>query len=191
MIEGNGYALLPGNCLEALKEYPDGSFASVVCDPPQKLDTIPAPVVWAEIFRVAAPGAFLLAFGNSRTFHRLACAIEDGGWIYFDTLGQIVDGSKAPSHHHLRQGWRPLVLACKGVEVLRGHQATLGDFTLGELIQQVTPPEGCVLDPFMGLGVVGLVALAAGFTFVGVEKDPDRFTYAAKRLEAADLTDGG
>lgn len=190
MIEGKGYALLPGNCLEVLKEYPDGSFASVVCDPPQRLDTIPTPAVWAEIFRVAAPGAFLLAFANSRTFHRLACAIEDGGWIYFDTLGQVLDGKPA-THHHLRQGWRPLVLACKGVEVLRGSPETLGAFTLGELVKLITPDEGCVLDPFMGLGAIGHVALAAGFTFVGVERDPDRFAYAAEHLAAVDLTGAG
>ena len=36
---------------------------------------------WArEALRVAKPGAMLLAFGGTRTFHRLTCAIEDAGW---------------------------------------------------------------------------------------------------------------
>lgn len=36
---------------------------------------------WAvEALRVAKPGAHLLAFGGTRTYHRLACAIEDAGW---------------------------------------------------------------------------------------------------------------
>src|SRR6187551_103795 len=36
---------------------------------------------WArEAFRVAKPGAYLLAFGGTRTVHRLASAIEDAGW---------------------------------------------------------------------------------------------------------------
>ena len=34
----------------------------------------------AEAFRVAKPGAHLLAFGGTRTYHRLAAAIEDAGW---------------------------------------------------------------------------------------------------------------
>jgi len=35
---------------------------------------------WAvEALRVAKPGAHLLAFGGTRTFHRLACALEDAG----------------------------------------------------------------------------------------------------------------
>jgi site-specific DNA-methyltransferase (adenine-specific) len=42
---------------------------------------------WAtEALRVAKPGATLLCFGGTRTFHRLACAIEDAGWIIKDCL---------------------------------------------------------------------------------------------------------
>ena len=42
---------------------------------------------WAvEALRVAKPGCHLLAFGGTRTFHRLACAIEDAGWEIRDTL---------------------------------------------------------------------------------------------------------
>ena len=42
---------------------------------------------WAkEVFRVAKPGATLLSFGGTRTFHRMACGIEDAGWIIKDTL---------------------------------------------------------------------------------------------------------
>jgi site-specific DNA-methyltransferase (adenine-specific) len=38
------------------------------------------PETWAECLRVAKPGAHLLCFGGTRTFHRIACAIEDAGW---------------------------------------------------------------------------------------------------------------
>lgn len=40
----------------------------------------------AEVLRVAKPGAIMLAFGGTRTFHRLACAIEDAGWEIRDTM---------------------------------------------------------------------------------------------------------
>ena len=42
--------------------------------------------IFTECLRVAKPGASLMAFGGSRTFHRLACAIEDAGWEIRDCL---------------------------------------------------------------------------------------------------------
>ena len=42
---------------------------------------------WAtEALRVAKPGCHMLAFGGTRTFHRLAVAIEDAGWEIRDTI---------------------------------------------------------------------------------------------------------
>lgn len=42
--------------------------------------------LWAEVMRVCKPGATLLAFGGTRTWHRLAVAIEDAGWEIRDTI---------------------------------------------------------------------------------------------------------
>lgn len=59
---------------------------------------------WAsEALRVAKPGAHLLAFGGTRTYHRLACAIEDAGWeirdcvmwVYGSGFPKSMDVSKA------------------------------------------------------------------------------------------------
>lgn len=44
------------------------------------------PELWAEVLRIAKPGAHLLAFGGTRTFHRLAVAIEDAGWEIRDCV---------------------------------------------------------------------------------------------------------
>jgi DNA modification methylase len=44
------------------------------------------PATWAEALRVAKPGAHLLAFGGTRTVHRMVCAIEDAGWEIRDML---------------------------------------------------------------------------------------------------------
>ncbi len=41
---------------------------------------VPGVTFWAEALRVAKPGAYLLAFGGTRAFHRMAVAIEDAGW---------------------------------------------------------------------------------------------------------------
>ena len=47
---------------------------------------VPSVEVFQEMLRVAKPGAFLLCFGGSRTFHRMACNIEDAGWQIRDTM---------------------------------------------------------------------------------------------------------
>jgi DNA modification methylase len=59
--------------------------------------------LWKECLRVLKPGGFLLAFGGTRTFHRLACAVEDGGfeirdsiaWLYGSGFPKSLDVGKA------------------------------------------------------------------------------------------------
>lgn len=59
---------------------------------------VPGPEFWTAALRVAKPGAYLVAFGGTRTSHRLACAIEDAGWELRDTLGWLY-GSGFPKNH--------------------------------------------------------------------------------------------
>jgi site-specific DNA-methyltransferase (adenine-specific) len=51
------------------------------------------------------------------------------------------------------------------------------------LCKLITPPEGTVLDPFMGSGSTGIAALQLDFNFIGIEKEKDYFEIARKRLE--------
>lgn len=89
--------LLIGDCLHRLKDLDDGSIDSVVTDPPYLIsfmgngwdssDGIAGrPEVWAECLRVLKPGGYLLAFGATRTYHRMAVAIEDAGFEITDSL---------------------------------------------------------------------------------------------------------
>src|SRR5436305_9540441 len=48
--------------------------------------SLPDPDVWNEALRVLKPGGFLVAFGGTATYHRLACAIEDAGFVIRDML---------------------------------------------------------------------------------------------------------
>jgi site-specific DNA-methyltransferase (adenine-specific) len=56
------------------------------------------PETWAAIYRVLKPGAHLLAFGGTRTYHRLACAIEDAGFECRDMIAWMY-GSGFPKSH--------------------------------------------------------------------------------------------
>lgn len=61
------------------------------------------PETWEAVWRVLKPGAHLLAFGGTRTFHRMVCAIEDAGfeirdtiaWMYGSGFPKSLDASKA------------------------------------------------------------------------------------------------
>ena len=78
------------------------------------------PAFWQEVLRVLKPGAFLLAFGGTRTYHRLACAIEDAGFEVRDQIGWLY-GSGFPKSHNqgdgwgtaLKPAWEPIVMARK------------------------------------------------------------------------------
>jgi len=50
---------------------------------------LPTVEVWQELLSVCKPGAMLLSFGGTRTFHRLACAIEDAGWEMRDCINWL------------------------------------------------------------------------------------------------------
>lgn len=88
------YTLHQGDCLEILPTLEANSVDAVVTDPPYGLGFmgkdwdhgVPGEHFWREALRVAKPGAHLLAFGGTRTFHRLAVAIENAGWEIRDTV---------------------------------------------------------------------------------------------------------
>jgi len=44
------------------------------------------PETWKAVLRVLKPGGMLMAFGGSRTFHRMACAVDDAGFEVRDCL---------------------------------------------------------------------------------------------------------
>jgi DNA modification methylase len=105
--------ILIGDCREKLRELPDASVDSVVCDPPYELGFMGKSwdstgvandvATWRECLRVLKPGGHLLAFSGTRTYHRMAVAIEDAGfevrdmiaWHYGSGFPKSLDVSKA------------------------------------------------------------------------------------------------
>lgn len=88
------YALHCGDCREVMAGMDAESVDAIVSDPPYGLffmgkewdHGVPGVPFWTEALRVAKPGTHLVAFGGSRTFHRLVCAVEDAGWEIRDVL---------------------------------------------------------------------------------------------------------
>lgn len=85
-----------GDCRTEMSRLADCSIDSIVTDPPYELGFMNKSwdatgiaydiKVWQECLRVLKPGGHLLAFGGSRTYHRLACAIEDSGFQIRDQI---------------------------------------------------------------------------------------------------------
>jgi DNA modification methylase len=135
--------ILIGDCVQRMKELPDNSVDSVVCDPPYHLTSIvkrfgsatAAPInnrderdgrngpyhraskgfmgqtwdggdvafrpeTWAEVLRVLKPGGHLVAFSGTRTYHRMAVAIEDAGFEVRDMIAWHY-GSGFPKSHDI------------------------------------------------------------------------------------------
>lgn len=61
------------------------------------------PETWAGVFRVLKPGAHLIAFSGTRTYHRMVCAIEDAGFEIRDQLAWVY-GSGFPKSHDVSKG---------------------------------------------------------------------------------------
>ena len=104
-------AIHNADCIEFMATMPDSCVDAVITDPPYGLSfmgkgwdhSVPGPAYWSEALRVSKPGAHLLCFGGTRTFHRMACAIEDAGWeirdcimwVYGSGFPKSLDVSKA------------------------------------------------------------------------------------------------
>lgn len=105
--------LINADCIEAMRAMPDNSVDSIVTDPPYELGFMGKSwdasgiafniEVWQEALRVIKPGGHLIAFSGSRTYHRMAVAIEDAGFQIRDQI-MWVYGSGFPKSHNISKG---------------------------------------------------------------------------------------
>lgn len=100
-----------GDCLEVMRGIDADSIDSIVTDPPYGLSFmgkgwdrgVPGAEYWSEAIRIAKPGSHLVAFGGTRTYHRLATAIEDAGWEVRDCFVWAY-GQGFPKSHDVSKG---------------------------------------------------------------------------------------
>jgi len=145
--------LMNGDCAEMLRALPSNSVDAIVTDPPyeigfngSKWDSTGIATnveMWAEALRVARPGSYLLAFGGTRTFHRMTCAIEDAGFDVEDCVLWLY-GSGFPKHRSkLKPAWEPVVLARK-----RAKKAT--PLNIDRCRDNGRWPANVIIDPLAG-----------------------------------------
>ena len=94
--ENDSYKIYNGDMLDMLQVIKPESIDAIVCDPPYELGFMNKSwdstgiafkkETWENCLKVLKPGGYLLAFGGSRTYHRIACAIEDAGFEIRDCI---------------------------------------------------------------------------------------------------------
>ena len=114
--KNNNYTLYHGNCLDMLDALEENSIDSIVTDPPYELNFMGKgwdnagisfqPDTWKKCYEVLKPGGYLLAFGGSRTFHRIACAIEDAGFEIRDTIMWLYGCLSSDTEILTPNGWK-------------------------------------------------------------------------------------
>jgi DNA modification methylase len=149
----NDVTLLNGDCSKVLLVMPEASVDAIVTDPPYEIGfngnawdrtgIAYSEEMWASVLRIAKPGSYLMAFGGTRTFHRMTCAIEDAGFEIRDCLSWLY-GNGFPKHRSaLKPAWEPVVLARK-----RGDRATA--LRIDECLDNGRWPANVILDPLAG-----------------------------------------
>ena len=116
-----GAVIHHGDCLEVMAGMEAGSVDAVVTDPPYGLSFmgkhwdhgVPGVPFWTEARRLLPPSGYLLAFGGTRSSHRLACALEDAGFEIRDTLMWLYGSGFPKGKSCLKPAWEPIILARK------------------------------------------------------------------------------
>lgn len=111
--ETKTYTLYQGEMQAELLNLADNSIDSIVTDPPYELNFMNkgwdnsgvafTPETWKHCLRVLKPGGYMLAFGGTRTYHRIACAIEDAGFEIRDCIMWLY-GSGFPKSMNIAKG---------------------------------------------------------------------------------------
>lgn len=161
-------------------------------------------VLWlSECLRIAKPGAPICVFTDWRQLPVTADAIQAGGWIWRGVVPWDKGGGVRPSMgrfasqaEYVVWGSRGPMPVERGVGVLPGAyqfpvlQADKFHITgkptaLMRRIVRICEPGGVILDPFCGSGTTGVGAVAEGYRFIGIEREPYYADVARRRLAEA------
>lgn len=159
--------LIRGNCLIELTKLKENSVDAIVTDPPYGLKfmgkkwdyDVPTKELWSECLRVLKPGGHLLAFGGTRTYHRLVVNIEDAGfeirdqiqWLYGSGFPKSLNVSKALGKEYGCQLLRNVNVAEK---LLKHTLLELREETTGFVLGNVLIPHVGELKNLMATGRV-------------------------------------
>jgi hypothetical protein len=192
------YQLWHGDFRDRLTELEDGSVDLILTDPPYPKDDLPLYSDLAEhAARLLGPRGLLVTYAGTMFLPEVLNRLSEFltyGW----TLNLNLAGSSSRiMGRHIIQTWKPLLVYSTGTfpsgewktDVIYSDAPEKSDYewqqnawAAYDVIEKWSPPDGLVVDPFLGVGTFGVAATRAGRRFVGVELDGDRFLKAEGRL---------
>jgi len=114
--------ILHGDCQEQLKNIKDETVDAIITDPPYGLSfmgkkwdyEVPSVDIWKKCLRVLKAGGHLLSFSSARTYHRMACNVEDAGFEIRDQIMWVYGSGFPKGKAQLKPSHEPIVMARKG-----------------------------------------------------------------------------
>jgi site-specific DNA-methyltransferase (adenine-specific) len=193
-------ALLVGDFQRRLLSVKPGTVDLILTDPPYPADDLS---LWSKL---SALGAHLLgergqlfAYSGQLFLPEILNRLGEHlhyGWVFCLQSSTGWSASRIMGRHIL-QNWKPIVAFSPGPwpsgrwgsDVFDSPAAEKDAYrwqqpiaTARELIARYCPPDGLVVDPFLGTGTFGYAARQEGRRFVGVELDARRFRTARTRI---------
>lgn len=198
--------IIQGDCNKVMRNIRRNTIDTIITDPPYALKfmgkewdyELPSVKCFKRMLRIAKPGAVLLCFGGTRTFHRIACNIEDAGWMIKDCILWLY-GSGFPKSHNISKaidkakGKKRKVIGTKRGSKAKDTHLGAGKFsTIDRIITQidVTAPTSKTAKLWNGWGT----GLKPAFEPIILAMKPLEGTYAqnAEKHAVAGLNiDGG
>jgi site-specific DNA-methyltransferase (adenine-specific) len=198
------YRILHGNNLDILPTLADNSIDSIVTDPPYELGFMGkkwdssgiaySVELWQQCLRVLKPGGHLLSFGGTRTYHRVAVAIEDAGFELRDSIAWLY-GSGFPKSLNIAKNIDKAMgvesevvgtrLAQGSARKIKGTNSAAnkipnsGSLEFDETIIEITKPTSLEAEQWDGWGT----ALKPAFEPVIVARKPIEGTVANNVLK--------
>lgn len=151
------------------------------------------PELWREVYRVLKPGAHVLSFGGTRTYHRMTVAVEDAGfvirdclaWLYAEGFPKSRDVSKdidrlSGAERTVVGTWKPTGTARIKSHIGASSAAAHDGYQTGELREElpITEPATDAAKQWSGWGT----ALKPAFEPIVLARKPFRGTVAANVL---------
>lgn len=168
------------------------------------------PLEWViPAARVLKPGGSLLAFTDTKAITTVWQALKHAGVNPLQCVYWHKTNPPPQPRKNFSSAVEALIFARKSGKVLwwagggatpniihaplvggrerAGHPTQKPVALMSHLCRLVIPPGGTVLDPFMGSASTGVAALQGGYSFIGIERDPDYIAIAERRLASAQL----
>jgi site-specific DNA-methyltransferase (adenine-specific) len=198
-FDGKRVQLLHGDFRDRLTELEPGSVDLILTDPPYPNEFLP---LWSDLSAIAnkllSPKGYLLAMSGKIHLDQVMGMLGEHlryKWVF---NWPLEGAASRILSRNIRQTWKPILCYTVGTfakrepmpdtiptgaaekDVMAAWQQQVAPAQW--LIERMTPPEGLVVDPFLGAGSFGLAAINAGRRFVGVELDAQRFEQAKERM---------